>query len=367
MRRAMTGWLAGVVLIAAAPAAGLAPRVTHVSTTPPRLIALPMAVHGRAVRDGGGIVRQWPGGYMETAVRGGGVLVRVGAGEVALHVLVDGQAVDTLVKPAPGLYRIGGLSDARHVVRVEVASESQAAPTGFGPFYAEPGTVAAPLPRRARQIEFVGDSHTVGYGVTSPTRTCSEADVWATTDTSRGFGAMLARRYGADYQVNAISGRGVVRNYNGFAAPKLPEAYPYVLFDRATQASEPEWHPQVIVAALGTNDFSTPLHAGERWATRVALHADYEATYLRFLRTLRARDPDALIVLWATDLADGEIAAEEGKVVAAMRAAGDRRIVFVPVTGLAFGGCNAHPSLADQRIIADPIGAAIAANRPGWR
>ncbi|TDA72279.1 GDSL family lipase, partial [Halomonas marinisediminis] len=75
---------------------------------------------------------------------------------------------------------------------------SQAAPTGFGPFYAEPGTVAEPLPRRARQIEFVGDSHTVGYGVTSPTRTCSEADVWATTDTSRGFGAMLARRYGAD-------------------------------------------------------------------------------------------------------------------------------------------------------------------------
>ena len=80
-----------------------------------------------------------------------------------------------------------------------------------------------------------------------------------------------------------------------------------------------------------------------------------------------ARAPDALIVLWATDLADGEIAAEEGKVVAAMRAAGDRRIVFVPVTGLAFGGCNAHPSLADQRIIADRIGAAIAANLPGWR
>ncbi len=367
MRRAMTGWLAGVVLIAAAPAAGLAQRVTRVSTTPPRLTALPMAVHGRTARDGAGIVRQWPGGYMETAVRGGGVLVRVGAGEVALHVLVDGQVVDTLVKPAPGLYRIGGLSDARHVVRVDVASESQAAPTGLGPFYAEPGTVAAPLPRRARQIEFVGDSHTVGYGVMSPTRTCSEADVWATTDTSRGFGAMLARRYGADYQVNAISGRGVVRNYNGFAAPKLPEAYPYVLFDRATQASEPEWHPQVIVAALGTNDFSTPLHAGERWPTRAALHADYEATYLRFLRTLRARDPDALIVLWATDLADGEIAAEEGKVVAAMRAAGDPRIVFVPVTGLAFGGCNAHPSLADQRIIADRIGAAIAANLPGWR
>lgn len=367
MRRAMTGLLAGGLLTAVAADAGGMQRITRVAAEPAGLTVLPMAVHGRAARDGDAIVRQWPGSYIETAVRGGGVLLRLGAGDMALHVLVDGQAVQTLVKPAPGLYRIGGLSDAAHVVRVEVASESQAAPTVLGPFYATRGTVAAPLPRRARQIEFVGDSHTVGYGVTSPTRTCSAADVWETTDTSRGFGAILARRYGADYQVNAISGRGVVRNYDGFAAPKLPEVYPYVLFDRATPAAEPDWHPQVIVAALGTNDFSTPLHAGERWASRAALHADYEATYLRFLRTLRARDPQALIVLWATDLADGEIAAEEDKVVATLRAGGDRRVVFVPVTGLAFGGCNAHPSIADQRIIADRIGAAIAANLPGWR
>lgn len=366
MRGMVTGLLAALALIAPSYAAP-ARRVVPVATPPKSLTVLPMAVHGRAARTGEGIVRQWPGSYIETAVRGPGVLLRVGPGAVVLHVLVDGRKVDTLVNPAPGLYRIGGLSDAAHIVRAEVASESLAAPSALGPFYAAPGTVAARLPRRTRQIEFIGDSHTVGYGVTSPRRACSPAEIRAATDTSRGFGAMLGKAYGADYQVNAISGRGVVRNYDGFAAPKLPEAYPYVLFDRAVRAVEPDWHPQVIVVSLGTNDFSTPLHAGERWATRDALHADYEATYLRFLRGLRAHAPDALIVLWATDLADGEVAAENSKLVATLRAAGDARIAFVAVKGLAFGGCDAHPSLADQRIIADRIGAAIDANRPGWR
>jgi len=32
---------------------------------------------------------------------------------------------------------------------------------------------------------------------------------------------LVARRFDADYQVNAISGRGLVRNYDGFA-PEAP-------------------------------------------------------------------------------------------------------------------------------------------------
>src|SRR6185312_14756892 len=108
------------------------------------------------------------------------------------------------------------------------------------------------------QIEFIGDSHTVGYGNTSRTRECTQDDVWKTTDNSQSFGPLIAGHYAADYQINAISGRGIVRNYNGTPGDTLPVAYPYVLFDKKEEYSDPHWKPQIIVISLGTNDFSTP-------------------------------------------------------------------------------------------------------------
>lgn len=271
------------------------------------------------------------------------------------------------MRPAPGLYRIAGLKPGRHVLRIEVATENQDAPTEFDGFYAGRGTRPLPPPHRARQIEFIGDSHTVGYGNTSPTRACNGKQVWATTDASQGLGPLTARRYGADYQVNAISGRGIVRNYNGAAADPLPVAYPFILFDKAKLYRDPSWRPQVIVVALGTNDFSTPLHEGEKWASREALHADFEATYVRFVRSLHARNPRAFFILWATDMANGEIASEVQKVVGQLRASGERRLAFTTVSGLALSACNYHPSLADDRKTAETIEHVIDSEPSIWR
>jgi lysophospholipase L1-like esterase len=346
---------------------GRAQQIARVPSEPAGLGALPMRVTGRAVAlPGGGIVRQWPGTYAETAFRGGELFFRVGPGQVSLRVSIDGQPATSLVRPMPGSYRIAGLPRGDHRVRIDVASESQAGPTTFGGFFAATGMRGLAMPPRARRIEFIGDSHTVGYGNLSPVRACTEDQVWSTTDTTRGLAAITARRFGADYEVNAISGRGVVRNYGGFKADTLPEAYPFALFDHDRRVDADAWHPQAIVIALGTNDFSTALKPGERWSTREQLHADFERSYVRFVQGLRARDPYALIVIWATDLADGEIEAEAGSVVRQLVAAGDTRVVFVPVHGLAFTACNSHPSTADDARIADAIAAALQAHPGIW-
>lgn len=329
--------------------------------------ALPLRVEGRTQRTAAGWRRQWPGTYVEGAFRGRAALLRVGAGEAILHVLVDGTPVTTLVKPAAGLYRVDGLAAGAHVLRVEVASESQAGPTILGGLFAA-GTTPLPAPRALRRrIEFIGDSHTVGYGNRSTTRDCSEAQVWATTDTSLGVPRQVARRLHADYRVHAISGRGVVRNYGGFAADTLPDAYPFTLFDKAGRADDAGWHPQLIVIALGTNDFSTALKPGERWATRAALRADYEARYMTFVHSLRAAHPQAEVLLWATDAAEGEVAAEEAKVVARLTAGGMRGIGFVAAPRLAMSGCHGHPSVADDTLIADVIADYVDRRPTIWR
>jgi lysophospholipase L1-like esterase len=327
---------------------------------------LDLHVSGRARNTDGRYTYQWPGVYFEAAFQGPKVYFEVGAGAAILRVLVDDQPVTTLRSPAPGFYEIANLAQQKHTVRVEVLTESQAAPNVFGGFLVSKGARPLPAASRARQIEFIGDSHTVGYGNTSATRNCSEDDVWKTTDNSQTFGPKVARHYGADYQVNAISGRGIVRNYGGSGGDHLPQAYPYVLLDHSARYEDRAWHPRVIVIALGTNDFSTALTPTEQWKSRDELHADYEATYLRFLGTLRSRNPEAFIVIWATDMAEGEIEAEAGKVVKQFQAGGDKRITFVPIDGLAMTGCNWHPSIADDDTIADTLMRVIDANPDAW-
>jgi len=278
--------------------------------------------------------------------------------------LVDGALAAKLIKPAPGSYAVKGVGPGPHNLRVEVVSESQAGPTPFGGFFGVRAS-AQPAPK-PRQIEFIGDSYTVGYGNTSSSRDCTTDQVWLTTDTSQGFAVQTAKRFGADYQVNAISGRGIVRNYDGFAADTLPQAYPFALFDKREPFNDPAWHPQLIVVGLGGNDFSTPLHAGEKWKSRDELRSGYEATYLEFLKRLRGRNPSAFFILLSLDNSRGEIESEVSRVAQLWRSGGETRVAFLPLYGTAMAGCHWHPSSADDALMANAIGDFIEAHPEIW-
>lgn len=333
-------------------------------------IQLPMHVGGRAVPDktGKGILTQWPGIYVESAFDGDSVTVRFGDEVNNYKVYLDGKLADSETRPGNGEVELGPLPKGRHTVRLEKISESQGQPpAAFPGFFVKPGTTPLPAPSRPRQIEFIGDSYTVGYGNTSGKRTCTGEEIWQTTDTSQAFGPLTAKHYDADYQVNALSGHGIVRNYNGSAGDPVPVAYPYVLFDKLITYRDAAWQPQIIVIGLGTNDFSTPLNGADRWKTRDALHADYEATYIAFVQSLRARNPQASFILMATDQADGEIQAEVQKVIAGLQKAGENRIAFIPMNGLGFNGCDWHPDLADDRTVAGLLTAYIDAHPELWQ
>jgi lysophospholipase L1-like esterase len=361
--------LFGTMLAAACAGPAIAATAITRIDSAPQLAPLPMSAAGRVVSGDAGYRYQWPGVYFESAFTGRGVYLKIGPGKVILHVTVDGQAMAPLVKPAAGVYLIDGLSDGAHTVRVDVATESQSGANVFGGFASATGTAqpAAALPRRARQIEFIGDSHTVGYGNTSAKRECSEEEVWQTTDNTQAYGPITARRYQADYRVTAISGRGIVRNFNGGLGDQLPTAYPYALFDHSARDSDAGWQPQIIVIALGTNDFSTPLNPGERWTSRQQLQNDYEATYVKFVQDLRARHPGAYFVLWATDGAGGEIQSEVAKVVGRLKAAGENRLSFIPVNGLTMTGCHWHPSVEDDHTISQALSKLIDVQPALWQ
>jgi len=321
---------------------------------------------GRVRATAEGATYQWPGAHFEAAFRGPTVGFRVGSALQTMHVTVDGQRVATLIDSPPGVYRVEGLARGVHRIRIDIASEHQAAPARFDGFLAPKGAALPRPPAPSRQIEFIGDSHSVGYGVGLPRHECSGDEVRTSTDNTLAFGPLSARRFGADYQVNAISGRGIVRNYAGMAAPTLPQAWPLDLFERGRPYDDPDWRPQVIVIDLGTNDFSTALATDERWTSREALRADYQATYVRFVQTLRALQPQSAFVLMAPPSADDEIGRAVAAVGAQLAAEGESRVTVLPLAPLELTACDWHPSIRDQQGMAAALTAVLEARPDVW-
>ncbi|HUQ56490.1 SGNH/GDSL hydrolase family protein [Lentzea sp.] len=344
-----------VVLVAAllcAPAAEAAPGALDRAHTA-----------GRVTKSG---QYSWPGVYFEGRFRGTSVGVTVNDAASYYDVQIDGRTVATLAKPGRITYWARGLSNAEHRVRLVKRSES---PWSAGEFGGFTGAVLARPAARTRQIEFIGDSLTAGYGNLSTTRDCSaNGGVDQNTNADLSFGALTARALNADYQINAFSGRGMVRNYNGGEPGTSYRTY----YDRALLNIDGDvwqnpgtWRPQLVVVGLGTNDFSTALRPGEQWPTTESLVAAYKSAYHEFLDKLRARYGSTTMIVVSVPEASGTFA-DAVRQVAQERA--DSRVRHWNYADPALDrlGCDWHFSQHDHRLISGLLNDYIAKLGPVW-
>ncbi|MCF0215015.1 MAG: hypothetical protein HUK21_00900 [Fibrobacteraceae bacterium] len=148
-----------------------------------------------------------------------------------------------------------------------------------------------------RRIEFIGDSFTVGYGVEG--KNTEDGTPFEKTNAAKSFGFLVADAYKADFQINAFSGRGLVRNY-GNIVPNwtIPNLYKLTVPGLAEQESRgPYWNlknfdPQVIVLFVGINDFQgEPPYADAE---------EFKLAYASFLGLLREAHPGVKFLLLAT-------------------------------------------------------------------
>jgi lysophospholipase L1-like esterase len=314
----------------------------------------PVYVGGRAITTGDGYDFGWPGVYFESRIEGPGVRVRFEAPAEYMRLLVDGQERVVFRRPGQVDLTLSDLTPGQHIVRLEKLTESQSGGGVFHGFYPLDGGAALPLTPRARQIEFIGDSYTVGYGNTSPVRECTQEVIHDTTDTQQAFGPRVANHYGADYRINAYSGFGIVRNYNGGVTElSLPIIYPRLKPDTADAPAQDDsaWTPQVIVINLGTNDFSTPLNPGERWADDAALRDAYRTRYVAFVRELATAQPQARFVLMGSDAFYPDVE----RIAATVNDQTPGKVTTLFFGDLDRMGCDYHPSLADDAKLATLI------------
>ena len=317
---------------------------------------------GRVKASGDVLQYSWPGVYFEGRIRGTGVGVVLDDPAADYDVQVDGSTVATLVTPGHTTHWVRGLRDGVHTVRLVKRNDTPWSTSSFGGFVAAPGGAVLARPAaRSRQIEFIGDSLTAGYGNLSTSRDCDGEQLKRTTNADVSYGALTARGLRADYQLNAYSGQGMVRNYNGGS----PEVNYRTFYDRAllnvpgdVWQNPGTWRPQLVVVHLGTNDFSTPVNPGEPW-TDESLAAAYRSAYSGFLAKLRQRYGASTTLL---SVGTGPFAGHVEHVVRERAGAGDRRVRYWPLdtTGLDYTGCHWHYSARDHRLLADRLTALVA-------
>jgi lysophospholipase L1-like esterase len=347
---------------------GTTPTGSPTSSVPATNVLDQVSTPSRVRVAGAGVQYTWPGTYFEGRFRGTGVGLVLNDANNDYLVQVDGATVATLVTPGQTTYWVRNLTNGNHTVRLAKRTESPWATGEFDGLVADTGGAILAKPvARGRQMEFIGDSWTAGYGDMSTTRDCgTNGGVTRNTNADVSFGAVTAKAQNADYQINAWSGLGMVRNYNGQNPTYNFRTYYdtdlQAVYNSQTWQVPSTWRPQVVVIGLGINDFSTALNAGEKWTTIDQLAADYRTAYLAFIDKLRTRyGAGTFIVLTYPDLSYQTTALADSiqQIVKTRNAAGDTRVSALYYDNTALGldllGCDWHPSQHDHQILAAAI------------
>jgi hypothetical protein len=306
---------------------------------------------------------QWPAIYLEARFSGDTLFIPFDDDMNRYRVTLDGDDQGSILvsKPSKGVLVIEGLGAGEHVVRLDKLSESLSGSRDFLGFYI-PGSASPLDPPLGKdlQMEFIGDSDTVGYGNMSSRRDCASDEVVYRTDTTMAFGPILARRFDADYQIIASSGIGLIRSLDG-AEPDATMAVRYErdLFDVASRGEEPTWTPEIIVLAVGPNDFENAIEASEPWSDTLELEMAFETRLSDFLHDISTDAPDAVFVLLEMQDYDRGYLEAYRRVAEQIKSKGNLRVLSVEISKMQKTGCHWHPSLEDHQMIAARIEQAL--------
>lgn len=317
---------------------------------------------GRIATDANGWHATWPGVYWITRFEGRSIGITIDDARSGYTAEIDGKPFK-YIEAFKGEHTIwlSALREGKHQLRLIRRNESPELAGTVKAFSLDGGHWLSLAPRKDRQIEFIGDSFTAGLANLSTKRSCSGATVQATTDAGEAFGALVARHYAADWELNAMSGMGMNRNWNGNRPTvNFRDFYPRLLqTDDTLTVDDTNWKPQLLVIGLGINDFSTPVHDGENW-TRETLAEQFKVAYIAMIADLR--NHYGMIPILATAVrihADDQQPQLVKQVVDMERANGDDNINYVEYSQLQLDSCQWHPSIDDHRRMARTLVDAI--------
>lgn len=281
---------------------------------------------------------------MRLRLRGDTLVVTLEEGGKNLwQVVVDGKPAAVLTPhPDLGEYAIDLGSDGVHDVSLVKRTEAFVGTTRFRGFDVPNGGLFQAR-RRAKTIEFVGDSITAAFGNEGGSK--EEQFKVETENAYLSYASIAARSLDAEVRILAWSGRKM------WPDNTVPEIYDRVLPTQAAPLAD-DAAPDAVVINLATNDFA-PSNPEERGWTGA-----YEA----FIRRVWAKYPEARVYatlgsMMTDDHPAGSraLSTARGYLTRMVARINDRRLRFVEFeTQRAEDGIGSswHPSVATQRKMA---------------
>ncbi len=308
----------------------------------------------------------WSGSGFVGVIHGSKISVSLlteGTPSVFFQPVIDGK-VGTRFSVASGAAQTvvlgSGLAAADHVVELYRETEGAYGDTVFGGVV--DGTVKGAPAASGRLIEFVGDSISCGYGnlgmeVHPPwDNTCTFS-----VDTEAAYQAydsVTARNLGAEVSIIGRSGWGMYRDLSNNTANVLPSVYANTVGTEASPTWDFSRKADAVVINLGTNDIASGTDPG----------APFEAAYLAFLKVVRGHYPAAWIFMTIGPMtADPGLTQMRTHLANVAAASADPRVTTVDlaVQDTSTTGCDYHPNIAEDGVMATALTAAIRA-KLGW-
>jgi len=251
--------------------------------------------------------------------------------------IIDGGApVKFQVTSAQQTYSIASnLSTGQHTVEIIKVTESDCGECEFLGFQIDNGaSLLAPDPLPNLKIEFFGNSITCGYGIEGGARPSFD-------NSYKAYAAVAARQLNAQIHTTSYSGIGVVNGYPPFLMKDMYNRTiaitSYYPFPTNNTWDFTRFIPDVVIVALGTNDYSKGFNA-----------VTFKPGYTDLIAQIRIAYPNSFIICTNSPMvSNSTLGASINEVVANLKTAGDNKIHYFSFTSMIGGGYNGHPCVAD--------------------
>lgn len=216
---------------------------------------------GRAAKGADGSLSfDWSGCYFTFRFEGRWCAMRASdSGKNYFNVFIDGKqhGVVTTSSADSTIVLADKLSSGAHTVVVQKRTEGEQGRTTLYGLLTKRPLLASPA-AKGRHIEFIGDSHTCGYGTEG--KAPEEPFTPETENCNIAWSCITARCFDADYTLIAHSGQGIVRNW-GDTVEVSDCSMRHRMLRTFDMDSTQRWNfhdytPDIVVVKLGSNDFS---------------------------------------------------------------------------------------------------------------
>ncbi|MBP5418857.1 MAG: lipase [Bacteroidales bacterium] len=311
---------------------------------------------GRVVANSDSVVFTYPGTSVFLHFTGSSLSLMQKPNSGYYMVEIDGGEAKKVASNGDSLLVVAdSLGANAHTARIMYVVEGyELKPAIYSYILAADQKLIEPLPLPERKILFIGNSITCGYGVED-----SIPENHFTYDTENHYytyAALTASKLNAQHHAIARSGIGIYRNYGDKregSVENMPYKFKQTLFDNPNyEWKMSDYEPNIICINLGTNDTSLDNYDIDA----------FRSSYVAFVEQLRTYYPESKILLLCGSMLNGKAMADVVRsldvVVAECAAKGDSSIYrfdFTPQDGSLGYGSDYHPSLAQQRKMADEL------------